>query len=933
MKKIYILLILLTISLAVSAQFPAHRTSKTIVADVLAQMPARNEEVFNSRLKDLSSTGEDGVLQLVQMMAVSGNISAVEYALSGLSHYVSADGREQERLITSNAYLKALDQVTDREIRAFVIRQLEVIGKDEAVAKLSTYLDNKSLSGPAARALSSINTSAAQKVLVDALSSVTNSKSKQDIVLAVADMQIADAEKLLKDMHGSTDANLEKTVLYALSRVGTKASFPYLSLAASKDNYTMTKDGANEAYIALIKHVLSQGDVKDVEKAAKDLMKKAEKAGQTQTRIAALEILMAAKPAEALKLVQNALKDEKANYRYAALDFASKYADRTMYTELIKSLKKSKAEVQVNILDWLDQECDDHQKRQLIASLGDTEFINLLTSNNTNIKQSSAQILSKTASDEAIINLASLLNDADVNTVKMAAEALSATKGDISSAVAPVISTANTAGKIAGLQLLAKRKSTAHINVVLEELHSSSSEVKAAAYTALKDVVTENNLDELFSLLEKAEPDAVPSVQQAISVAIQPYSKAEQSGIISGRMDKIVKSKQYLYYPVLASTGEPKALDMIVDSFIKENGKGKDAAFRALLDWKGFEAADKLYAISKDASATTYFDRALDRYIQLVSDPQLAGEERRLFLANAMNIAKKDSQRSAILKQLGNTGTYTGMLLAGQYLDDKPVAQEAAGAVMNIALGNKSFTGKNVEELLNKVIEVLDNPDAGYQQEAIRKHLSELVIPEPYKLTPEEAAEGYNILFDGTSMDQWTGNTIDYMIEGNCISLHPGNGHGGNLYTKKEYGNFIFRFEFRLTPGANNGLGIRTPMEGDAAYVGMELQILDNEAPVYSELAPYQYHGSVYGIMPAERGYLKPIGEWNYQEVIANGDNIKVILNGTVILDGNIRTATKNGTADKRNHPGLFNKKGHIAFLGHGSPVKFRNIRVKELKN
>jgi len=932
MKKIYLLISLLIISLALLAQFPANRTSKTIVADVLAQMPAPDAGVFNSQLGDLSSTGEEGILQLVEMMAVTDSRSPMEYALSGLSHYVSGDGRETQRLITSNAYVKALDKVTNREIQAFIIRQLEVIGRDEVVDKLSTYLKNESLSGPAARALASINTSAAQSTVVEALSSVANNKAKKDIVLAIAEMQITDTENTLKGLLGSADINMEKTVLYALSRVGTSVSLPELDLAASKDNYTMEKDGANEAYIALIKRILSQGNTKGAEKAAKDLMKKAEKAVQNQTRIAALEILMATKPDDVLKLVQNALKDEDMNYRYAALDFASKYTDRNMYTGLIKSLKKATPTVQVNILDWLNQECDDPQKRQLIGSLGNTKMINLLTNNNFDIKRSSAQILSKTASREGILSLALLLNDADVNVVKMVEEALSATKGDIASAVAPMISTANAAGKIAGLQLLAKRKSTANISVVLEQLESGSSDVRIAAYTALKDVVTLNDLNKLFLLLEKSDPDAISWVQQAITVAIKPYSKGEQLKTVSDRMNKITKTKQYLYFPILASTGESQALDMIVDRFSTENGNGKDAAFQALLDWKGFDAADKLYAICKDASASVYFDRALDRYIQLVSDPQLKGDDRRLYLTNAMNIAENDSHKNAIIKQLGNTGTYTGLILAGQYLNEKSVAQAAAGAVMSIALANKDYAGKDIEELLNKVIVVLDNPDAEYQRQAIRKHLAEMIIPEPYKLTTEESAEGYRILFDGTDMEQWTGNMIDYIIESNCISLHPNNGHGGNLYTKNEFSNFVFRFEFQLTPGANNGLGIRTPMKGDAAYVGMELQILDNEAPVYSQLAPYQYHGSVYGIIPAKRGSLKPIGEWNYQEVIASGDNIKVVLNGDVILDGNIRDATKNGTADKRNHPGLFNKKGHIAFLGHGSTVKFRNIRIKELK-
>lgn len=211
-------------------------------------------------------------------------------------------------------------------------------------------------------------------------------------------------------------------------------------------------------------------------------------------------------------------------------------------------------------------------------------------------------------------------------------------------------------------------------------------------------------------------------------------------------------------------------------------------------------------------------------------------------------------------------------------------------------------------------------------------YVKELERKEPFQLSAEEKKEGYKILFDGTNMYEWTGNTVDYTLEDGTISLVPSKGSGGNLYTKQEYGNFVIRFDFQLTPAANNGLGIRAPMEGDAAYGGMELQIIDNEHPVYKNLEVYQYHGSVYGVIPAKRGFLKPVGEWNTQEVIANGDQIKITLNGEVILDGNIREAAKNGTIDGKNHPGLFNKKGHIAFLGHGSPVKFRNIRVKELK-
>jgi hypothetical protein len=209
--------------------------------------------------------------------------------------------------------------------------------------------------------------------------------------------------------------------------------------------------------------------------------------------------------------------------------------------------------------------------------------------------------------------------------------------------------------------------------------------------------------------------------------------------------------------------------------------------------------------------------------------------------------------------------------------------------------------------------------------------VKELTPESLYQVSDQEKSEGFEAMFDGSSLFNWTGNTIDYVPENGELALYPKRGGKGNLYTKKEYRDFHMKFEFQLTPGANNGLGIRAPLEGDAAYVAMELQILDNTAPIYAKLQPYQYHGSVYGIIAAKQGFLKPVGEWNQQEVIAVGNKIKVILNGEVILDGDITEATKAGNADHKEHPGLLNKTGHIGFLGHGDSLRFRNLRIKDI--
>jgi HEAT repeat protein len=129
-------------------------------------------------------------------------------------------------------------------------------------------------------------------------------------------------------------------------------------------------------------------------------------------------------------------------------------------------------------------------------------------------------------------------------------------------------------------------------------------------------------------------------------------------------------------------------------------------------------------------------------------------------------------------------------------------------------------------------------------------------------LREEEEAEGFVPLFNGSDLTGWVGDAKGYIVEDGKIVVDPESG-SGNLYTASEYSDFVFRFEFKLTPGANNGLGIRAPFDGDAAYAGLEIQILDDTAPEYKDLKPYQYHGSVYGVVPAKRGFLKPVGEWN----------------------------------------------------------------------
>jgi Domain of Unknown Function (DUF1080) len=189
---------------------------------------------------------------------------------------------------------------------------------------------------------------------------------------------------------------------------------------------------------------------------------------------------------------------------------------------------------------------------------------------------------------------------------------------------------------------------------------------------------------------------------------------------------------------------------------------------------------------------------------------------------------------------------------------------------------------------------------------------------------------GFQSVFNGTDFTGWAGPIDNYQVVDGAIQCKPHN--GGTIYTKAEYGDFVARVEFKLPPGGNNGLAIRYPGQGDTAYEGMcESQVLDDnyEKATGDKIDPRQAHGSVYGMIAAQRGYQHPITEWNFEEVTVKGSHIKVELNGTVILDGDVSKVTQ-FMADHP-HPGKDRTSGHFGFAGHNDPVAFRNIRIKPL--
>lgn len=1117
-------------TLAQAQTKPDQRTVTTRIADLLLTLPARDAKQLNAGMQEIGNLGIAGIQQMIGMFVPTGkgDNSRLQYALNGFSYYVTQPGKDEWRKTATAAYIASLDRMADLENKRFIIGQLQIVGKDDAVATLAKYLADDNLSDPAAQALVKVNSSAANQALLQAL---PNSKgnSQLSIIKALGDAHYAEGAASISAFVGKGDIKQDKVALNALATIANTSSETVLAQAAEKTGFKYDVSNATNAYLVYSQNLAAKGNKAAAERIAQNLHKKS----TGDTRIAALKILTDINPAKSNALLLAAALDADPKYRAAALRYAKPYI-KSPATAWIAQLQKANAEQKAEIIRMFGD-------YNITASL--PKVLQSLKSTDQHIRIAAITAAGKIGQEKVLPNMFMVLQKGTPEDVKAVQQAMLIMKGStVTTQVAKALPTMSAHGQVALINVLGARAAHDKINVIFPLVKSKDANVKSAAFAALKQVVEEDNLSQLFTLLrEPNQAEETAQVQKAIIAAVASgKDKAKQTSLVLQQMDQAQPAQKSLYFTILASVGDKASLKAVSDAFNNGDAAIKTSALTAMSQWSNSSAATELFRISKESADASMQELALTGYIQSIAKTPAPAEQKVLLLKNAMSVAKATAQKKAIIRALERSKTITGLFFAGKYLDDMDVQQEAASAVMNIALADKSYFGTNVREMLNKTIAVLKGQDSDYQKEAIRKYLAEMpqgegfvslfngkdltgwkglvqdpikrskmdaatlaaaqvkadeimrrdwavqngeivfvgqgydnlttvkkygdfemlidwkiiddgkkkgdagiylrgtpqvqmwdtsrvkdgaqvgsgglynnkineskplkvadnqlgewnnfrilmkgdrvtvylngelvtnnVIlenywdktqaifaeeqlelqahgspvayrdiyvreiprPKPFELSAQEKAEGFKVLFNGTNMYEWTGNLTDYVIDDGTIHVLQGSsGSHGNLYTKDEYSDFIYRFEFKLTPGANNGLGIRAPLTGDAAYVGMELQILDNEADMYKDLKPYQYHGSVYGTIPAKRGFLKPVGEWNYEEVIVKGPKIKVILNGETILDGDITEARKNGAADHLAHPGLQRDKGHIGYLGHGSELWLRNIRVKSLE-
>lgn len=900
------------------------RTLTTKIADLLAELPAEDPEQFRISMNQIGEMGEEGLLALSDMLVPTekGDNTKLEYAIGGFSYFVTQQGMEEWRRMSVKAYCQALGRVNDVSNKAFLIRQLEMVGQDDAVGCLEGVIGNEDLCAPAAKALVNINSAAAKKALLQALNN-SSGTCRLSLVQSLGDVRFGESVSAIAPLVKSGDSRLRKISLYALANIGDPKSLNILEEAAKNDNFTYGNESATSAYLLYAQRLLENGQNRQAEKIAKSLLKKKDNQ-QVHTRTAALQLMTKIRGEKSLSLLLDAAGDKNPEYRAAALKFAGDYVNSRTTEKWIKKMRRANPEVKAAIITMLGE---NKGQEALPAITKD------LSNKDKRVRIAAIDAVGRLGGRDALPELLRVVRNADEQELASVREALLIMDADgLSEEVANSLQKSPKEAQAVLISVLGSRAASQRVDDVLPFVEDQNESVRVAALTALEQMATRETLPRLFSLLiSTTRPEEVSMIQDAIVAALNDYDdQSRQVSAVLEQMEGASEERKPRYYNILSRIGGEQALKAVSDAFNSGDVIAKEAALQALVEWSDESAANELYNIIQSDENEKYKSVAINGYVRAISQSDYTGEQKLLLLRKAMDFAG-GQHKQLILREVGKIQSFPALVFAGKFLEDSLLQQEAARSVMNIALNNE-FYGDVVRELLEKSMEVLQGPESEYQKNAIIKFLEEM---------PE--GEGFVQLFNDKDLSGWkglVGNPIERakMNEKNLKDrqqkadremrdswiVQDGEliftGKGNNIATLKQYGDFEMYVDWKIYDEGHKDGDAGIYLRGTPQVQIWDISRVEDGAQVGSGGL---YNNVVHPTDPLEVAD-NPLGDWNNFHIIMKGDRVTVYLNGKLVTDNVVLENYWD-----RKLP-IFPEE-QIELQAHGSRIAYRDIYIREL--
>jgi HEAT repeat protein len=984
----------------------------------------------------------------------AGDDARARYAVNGLATYVTRPGADRERAVFAQSLLSALGAARDREVAAFLLTQVQVVGRGESVRPLARYLHDERLAGPATSALLTIGTPEVDGVLLKAVDKAP-AAVVPSLVNALGARKNPRAVRKLLPLADSADPTTRQAALAALATIGDPAAAPVLSKTRLDASFR-ERAAAPGRYLAFARRLLETGRSTEALAAARSVLENYRQPGEAQHAAEALTLIADARKTEALPDLLAAAAGPEPTLRGQALALAERIPGEAATARWLVTAQAAPAPARAAIVEMLGSRGDRSAlpfARESLQSPDEAVRVAAI---------SAVVRLGGEAGLNEVLPLFARASAAESAALKTALLRFPA--GVVVPRTLPLLEGSTVPARIAIVQALGEKGAREAFEPVLRLTEDPEAPVRETALAALGNIAGEAEIPKLVAMLDRTSAgDEVVRLREAIAAAVMrnPDPERRADGLLE-LLEKAPPSGKVGLLRLLPRVGGARSLEAAARETRSADAEVQAAAISALARWPDAAASEALLGVAQSSANPAHVRSALQGYARLIARSELPTFRKMAAFEKALAVpAAQDADRKALVTALSSIREPESLRLLGRSLDDPRLRDAASAALLDLAsrqsdeepwlsgheaysilrrvealAGDSAvraraasvipqrlkqggfvplFNGRDLEgwetgagaevhwrvkegvlvsdgggdglrargehgdfELLLDAADAPDGPWRSVRVFLVGERLTAYVDDErvldnaaldaegagqlpivpgrPLALRSSgspralrnlhlraiardpaaaplvtDEAEGFTALFNGRDLDGWTGSAASYVPEGGRIVVHPERG-GGNLYTAREYTDFVLRFEFKLTPAANNGLGVRAPLEGDAAYVGMELQILEDGSPVYWGLEPYQYHGSVYGVVPAKRGVLRPVGEWNGEEVTVQGRHVTVVVNGITVVDADLDTASAGGTLDHKDHPGLARQSGHIGFLGHGSALELRNIRIRELR-
>ncbi|MBI9061253.1 MAG: DUF1080 domain-containing protein [Marinilabiliaceae bacterium] len=921
MKKILSIYIILSLFLTMGIQAQDQRTLETKVADVLALMPADDLDHLDKIMENVISYGSPFISRLTDMIIPpgTGDDTAVRFVLNSLARYTSGLQSDEFRSLVETEFIKALDKKSDKEVKAFFIRQLNLVGKQASIEKAKTYLTDNKLCEPATQLLLTIGTTEAETVLYDALSTARD-ENRITIIKALGELKSNQAHATILALEGSNDVNLQKVVLAALASIGNPESYSTLLNAAKKVHFKYEATNAAATFINYAQQLGENGHLKTCKKACLELMELNSNSDLLHNNASALNIYARYFDDKATALLIKAVSNDDKAYRTAILTTAREIGDSRTTKKWMSKAKSSNPAVQEDIIVMLGQRGDNAALPYLQTSL---------SSSSANVRNASLTALASLQKREAVPQIikhmiagndiehakAILLYLVDKETLAPIAEALDQTSG---------------VAKAALIDVIAAKSGQQYFDQILAYTSDADDQVQTAAISALKRTASAKNPDQLIQLLLKVDDKHIISVQEAVYAAVTDDKDADK-GIrkVLIALDNTQKKERLI--PVLPQLGGQVALNKVSEIFVHSDGIVREVAFNALTQWKDHSASATLFEICKKNSPE-YRSKAYKGFVSQISNSTLNADQKLLQLRKIMTLAENDQEKELVISSLENVKTYLSLIYLSQFLDQKDLQQAACRSIMKVALpaqGKKvGFYGEEVHQILERTAQIIAGPESNYYKINIRKYMDAM---------PQE--KGFVSLFNGQDLSGWKGLVGNPLTRAkmdaktlakkqkeanknmlNNWSVKDGtiafSGKGANLCSVKDYGDFEMLVDWRITKNGDSGIYLRgTP----------QVQVWDtSRVEVGAQVGSGGLYNNQTNISKPLKVADNPVGEWNTFHITMIGDKVTVYLNGELVVDN----VTLENYWD-RSLP-IFPREA-IELQAHGTDLAFRDVYVREI--